>query len=345
MNWGPPEKILITGGQPVGGLASFAEALAAGFAELGMASEIVSPASLLRRMGDLRSPRVLKILSTFAIPMVPLARRAICVSHGVPLAREQGWLDLFGLVGSFKLANLCSSARLVTVSDYAAIHLHYIFNVRIDAVIGNPLADIFYEPPTEQQSERQYVTFVGRLVEVKRLHLLLPPICDLLQENPDLRCCIIGDGPYRKAWEDSVAWNPRIEFVGSRDRLFIREQLRRSRIFISGAGNETLGIVYLEALSQGCIVAMPATGGGIEISLQDVGENIQLLPISLERQQVLTVLRRALKVEPSPVSLERFKPRSVASSFLDLDSSFLKRTTPATATLAVADKSNGRQVP
>jgi glycosyltransferase involved in cell wall biosynthesis len=233
---------------------------------------------------------------------------------------------------------------MVTVSDYAAIHLKYIFNVRIDAVIRNPLANIFLEPFAGEQPERQYVTFVGRLVEVKRLDLLLPPICDLLRENPNLHCCIVGDGPYRKAWEDSVAGIPRVEFVGSRDPVFIREQLRRSKIFISGAGNESLGIAYLEALTQGCVAAMPATGGGIEISLQSVGEGIQLLPISLDRQEVLSVLRRSLKIQPPSISLESYSPRSVASAYLDVDRSFFEQAATALEPVPVNDDSHAARI-
>lgn len=340
MTWGPPDKVLLTGGHSIGGLTSFAEALSSGFGELGVPAEVIKPSRLLSRIGDLRNDRKLKVLSTTGILAAPLSKRAICVSHGVPLAREQGWGDLFGLVGCYKLANACRNSRLVTVSDYAAIHLKYIFNVRVDAVIRVPLANLFFEPFAEEQYRRQYVTFVGRLVEVKRLDLLLPPICDLLRENPNLHCCIVGDGPYRKAWEESVAGTPRVEFVGSRNPVFIREQLRRSKIFISGAGNETLGTVYLEALSQGCIVAMPATGGGIEISLQSVGESIQLLPIALDRKQVLAVLRRALKVRPSLVSLDSFSPRSIASAYLDLDRTFFERAAPALGPVTVNNEAD-----
>ena len=325
MSWIAPEKVLITGGREVGGLTSFAEALCAGFQELGLNSEIVKPSRLLSKLVNLHSDRELKILSSTGMLLTPLARRAICVSHGVPLAREQGWLDLFGLVGCYKMANLCPSARLVTVSDYAAAHLKYIFNIRIDAMIRNPLASMFLEPFDSDHYERRYITFVGRLVEFKQLDHLLPPICDLLTENPDLRCCIIGDGPFRKAWETSVAGFIRMEFTGSRDPLFIRDQLRRSKIFLSGASNESLGIVYLEALSQGCVVAMPAAGGGLEIALPCVGETVQLLPISLGRQEVLRVLRRALKIAPSAVSLGDYSPRAVASAYLEVDRSFFDR--------------------
>ncbi len=328
MNWVAPEKVLITGGHETGGVASFAEALSCGFTEIGISSEIMRPATLLSRTGELRSKRILKLLSTTGMLAVPFARRTICVAHTVPLAKEQGWFKLFTLIGCFKLTNASPSARVVAVSDYVALHLAYIFNIKIDATVRNPLPQAFLEPFNSEAQARHYLTFVGRLVQCKRVERLLPPICDLLDEDPQLRCCIVGDGPERRALEKSVAGYSRIEFVGERDRSFVRDQLRRSKIFVSGAGNEGLGIAYLEALSQGCIVAMPATGGGVEIALPRVGENIQLLPISLERQEVLATLRRAMNIHAAPLPMTLYSPRSVASAYLELDRNFF--TQPST---------------
>jgi glycosyltransferase involved in cell wall biosynthesis len=318
----PPEKILITGGREVGGVASFAEGISSGFREVGISSEVVRPASLLSRTAELRDERILKLLSTTGMLAVPFARRAICVAHTVPLAKEHGWLKLLVLVGCFKLTNARKSARIVAVSDYIAVHMAYTFNITIDGMVHNPLPRAFLEPANGNGQERNYVTFVGRLVECKRLDVLLAPICDLLNENPQLRCCIVGDGPMRKNLEAATASHSRIEFMGSRDSSFVREQLRRSKVFISGAANEGLGIAYLEALSQGCIVAMPATGGGLEIALHRLGENVHLLPISLDRAQVLDVLRRAIQVQPSPVCLQSYNAKAIASAYLDFDRQF-----------------------
>jgi len=322
VNWGPPEKVLITGGREMGGLAAFADGISAGFSELGLRSEIVRPSKLVSRLSELRNRRVLKLLSTTGVLGVPLANRAICIAHTLPLATEQGWCKLLVLVGSFKLCNVFPAARVVAVSDYVAVHLHQLFKIQIASTVGNPLAAPFLESFDTNSYERSYITFVGRLVRCKRVNQLLPSICDLLDENPGLRCQIIGDGPERAALEGSVDGHERIEFVGLQDCSYVREQLRRSKLFVSGAANEGFGIAYLEALSQGCIVAMPATGGGIEIVLQRVGQNIQLLPISLEPRKVLNVLRRALTLQPGPVCLAAYAPREVASAYLSLDRTF-----------------------
>ncbi len=136
-----PSRILITGGHEVGGVSSFAETLAEGFAALGISAEIVSPSRIFARWRDLRDPRVLKILSTTAVFAAPFSRRAICVAHGFPRPDVQGWMKALGVTASFKVAGWF--AQLVAVSYYSAIHLRTIFNLRVDAVIHNPLNDAF----------------------------------------------------------------------------------------------------------------------------------------------------------------------------------------------------------
>jgi glycosyltransferase involved in cell wall biosynthesis len=319
MNWSAPEKVLITGGRELGGVSSFAEGLSSGFSELGIEAEIIAPTAIWKRWRELRDARVLKVLSTTGVFAVPFSRRSICVAHGTTSVRDQGWGRAFLIRLSYKLASVSPKTCLVAVSDYVAAHLDTIFDIRVVATIRNPLSGLFLEPAPQDAGERIYVTFVGRLVPCKRVDRLIPPIKALLNEYSQLRCCIVGDGPCKATLERMVGDDPRFELVGTQDQFFVREQLRRTKLFVSGTPNEALGIAYLEALSQGCAVAMPASGGGLEIAPEKIGDTIQLLPISLEHQQVLATLRHALTVEHSPVCMSSFYPESVASAYLGLD--------------------------
>jgi glycosyltransferase involved in cell wall biosynthesis len=83
---------------------------------------------------------------------------------------------------------------------------------------------------------------------------------------------------------------------------------------------EPFGIVYLEALSQGCAVAMPACGGGLEIALDEIGQSIHLLPLSFDRKELASVLRRALNSTRTSVSLEPYRAKAVAKAYLGVDS-------------------------
>jgi glycosyltransferase involved in cell wall biosynthesis len=339
MTMAAPEKVLITGGREVGGLTAFAAGLSEGFSALGIPSEVIPPKDILKRWRDLRDRKVLKILSTTAVFAAPYARRTICVAHGFPRADTQGWIRMAVIVASLKLANSVSQGRLVAVSDYVAAHLRGLFNLKVDATIRNPVQSSFLEPDVEP-AVRRYLTYVGRLIPAKNVHRLLPAMCDLQRENPELRICIIGDGPQRGELESSFRTDPPIEFTGDLDPRMVRRYLQHTKVFVSGNEMEPLGISYLEALSQGCAVAMPACGGGIEIALEHVGTKIQLLALSFEREGVLQALRRALNSTTVPISLAAYEPKAAAKAYLQVDSRFsLTSTTAGHKPLAIEGRS------
>ncbi len=327
MNTELPTKVLITGGREVGGLSTFAAGLRDGFAQLGIPAEIIRPSRILSRWGELRDPRVLKILSTTAVFAAPFARHAICVAHGFPRPDAQGRLKALAILASFKLANLSSGCRFTTVSDYVAAHLRAIYKLRVDAVVHNPLQSVFREP-WQSSEPRNYLTYVGRLIPAKNLHRLLPVMQQLLDEDPELRICIIGDGPQRQQLEALVQDKSRTEFVGALNSLDVRTYLRKTKVFVSACETEALGLAYVEALSQGCAVAMPASGGGLEIAPNLIGTQIQLLPLSFHDASVLDVLRRATKATKSPFAFGAYAPNTIAAQYLRCDS-HSAFTTPA----------------
>jgi glycosyltransferase involved in cell wall biosynthesis len=318
-----PDKVVISGGREMGGIDSFAEGLRHGFAGFGIPVEIVPPSSMLARRTALGNPRVLKILSTSAVFAAPLARRAICMAHGVPRADAQGWMRMSSIIASYKLVNRCAGAQLVAVSHYTAATLKAVFNIRADAVVYNPAKPLYLEPPAGDAKERLYVTYVGRLIRSKNLHRILPVIRELLDETPGLRMCIIGAGDERASLEAMAAGDPRFEFRGVLGDEAVREQLRRTKVFVSGNEVEGFGIVYLEAMAQGCVVAMPASGGGLEIAPEKVGGSVQLLSLSWDHAQMLAVLRRALHEPWTPIVTGQFTAAAAARGYLDVDARFL----------------------
>ncbi|SRR6266851_883254 len=322
MTLGVPSRVLITGGREVGGLTAFAEGLSEGFTALGIPSEVISPNEIFKRWRDLRDPNILKILSTTAVFAAPVARRAICVAHGVPRADAQGWVRMVAILGSFRLANFCSEARLVAVSDYNAIHLRSIFNLTVNATIHNSLKPLFLETFDRAAQHRNYITYVGRLHPVKNLPRVLPAIRDLLRETPGLRACFIGDGEQRAELENVVKGDSNFEFKGSLESAGVRDWLRRTRVFISACETEAFGISYLEALSQGCSVVMPACGGGLEIAPELIGTRVHLLPLSFDRNETLAALRRALGPKCEPMTFAAYEAKVIAQAYLSLDMHF-----------------------
>ncbi len=308
-------KVLITGGRETGGLQAFAVTLAGGFVELGIPAEVIEPGQICKRWRDLRDASVLKILSTTAVFAAPFSRRAICVAHCLPRADAQGWTKILALFASFKLALLSPGSRLVAVSFYTASHLKAIWDIGVNAVIHNPLSPLFL-PCGEESQARSYITYVGRLHPIKNIHKLLPAMANCLDENPELRICIVGDGVLRAPMEEQFGHDSRIEFAGNMDTLMVRTILRKTKVFISGCETEALGISYLEALSQGCSVVMPACGGGLEIAPELIGTRILLMPLSFDSNSIRSTLRQALQATNEFAPLPAYQAAAVARQYL-----------------------------
>lgn len=313
-----PRKVLITGGREVGGVTAFANSLADGFQTLGIESTVLTPGDLLRQPNVWRDQQVLKILSTTGVFLTPLMKGSICVAHGFPRADAQGWIKSSGIVLSLKLANHFS--KLTAVSSYVGLHLSAIFDLHIDAVIKNPLNSDYFVEPNSHTKARNCITFVGRLHAVKNLHRLLKPAINFIDAHPELSICIVGDGPEKQAVAALANLHPRVQMLGTRDKDAVRELLGRTAVFFSGCETEALGIAYLEALSQGACVVMPACGGGLEIAPSEWGHSVQTFPLSFDEGQIVAAFERAFKYscERPNVPLDDYRPASVARQYLEV---------------------------
>jgi glycosyltransferase involved in cell wall biosynthesis len=102
------------------------------------------------------------------------------------------------------------------------------------------------------------VIFVGRLVEVKRVDVLLEAAALVARERRGLRVVIVGDGPLRGELERQAAeLGPAcsVSFVGRRDD--VAEWLRRARVFVLASDSEGLALSVMEAGMAGlpCVVS------------------------------------------------------------------------------------------
>lgn len=127
---------------------------------------------------------------------------------------------------------------------------------RVQHVVPNgvDLEEIGRAPAEPQRSD---VLFVGRLIDDKRLDLLLGAVQRLLPRRPDLRCTIVGDGPQRDelvalARRLGVADN--VQFVGWVDpssRVF--GHMKSARLLVLPSVREGFGITVVEAQACGTV--------------------------------------------------------------------------------------------
>lgn len=94
------------------------------------------------------------------------------------------------------------------------------------------------------------IVYAGNLIKLKKVDVLLRA---LQQVGFDYRCEIIGDGPEKKRLETIAAGDSRIVFHGRLSREATIEKMREADVFVMVSSPETFGLVYLEAMAQGCI--------------------------------------------------------------------------------------------
>lgn len=312
-------RVILSGGREVGGLQSFATNVAAGFAALGIEAEVVGkPLDMLRKWKDLRDPAVLKIFSTWAIFLCPLARNAIGVAHGFPRIDAQGTLKFLAILASFKLAQ--RHAKLVAVSAYVQRHLAGLFNIQSSAAIHNPLPPCWAAQPVRDEP-RKLITYVGRLHPVKRVDEFLPSVIDLLDTDPTLEAMIIGSGECGTALKRIANGHPRVHFHASMSSSEVISVLGRSKVFFSGCDTEAFGISLLEAVVSGCNLVTTASGGFVEVMIDEINKTTFLLPPNFSRDECRAALAKALAAPGAWLPAAPFLPESIARQYLEVSRS------------------------
>lgn len=115
------------------------------------------------------------------------------------------------------------------------------------------------------------IVTVGRLVPVKKYDKLIEAV-SLLKETP-LSVKIVGDGPMMESLQAQITGlkvDTKVQLVGRLGRDDVQKVMREADVFVL-IGMEVFGLVYIEAMMQGCIV-IGTRGGGIDGIIKD-GEN------------------------------------------------------------------------
>ncbi len=129
-----------------------------------------------------------------------------------------------------------------------------------------------------QLKRGKIVLCVCSLIRLKKVDVLIRSFKDFLLEQEDYNLLIIGDGPLRKKLEKEAGFllNRKIHFLGSLPRERVSKIMSVSKIFAMVSSPETFGMVYLEAMGNGCIT-IGTEKEGIDGIIID-GENGFLIP-------------------------------------------------------------------
>lgn len=123
-------------------------------------------------------------------------------------------------------------------------------------VVGNGLLVDEFRRATPSAGLPSDIVFVGRLIDDKRVDILLDAVALLRSELPRLRCIVVGDGPQRGALERQAAelgLADHLWFVGHVDDRIKASILRASTIGVLPSVREGFGIAAVEAQAAGLV--------------------------------------------------------------------------------------------
>lgn len=128
-----------------------------------------------------------------------------------------------------------------------------------------PLGVEVYPDLTATWPDGFTVCTVTRLIARKHVDRLIRAFSRLAAERPDARLVVIGDGPERPALGrlvDTLGLRRQVEFTGALNSRSTRERMARAHVMALPSVRESLGLVYLEAMSLG-VPALGNAGEGI----------------------------------------------------------------------------------
>jgi glycosyltransferase involved in cell wall biosynthesis len=165
--------------------------------------------------------------------------------HRPQVARAARWLES----GGRRLGD-----RVVTVSDFTARAMEMADDARLEVVPnGVPVADILAAAPAEEASD---LLFIGRLIDEKRVDLLLEAVQLLVPRFPALRCAVVGDGPELPALRGQAARlgiSRHVRFHGRMPAADVPRHLRAARILAMPSAREGYGLAVAEAQAAGVV--------------------------------------------------------------------------------------------
>jgi L-malate glycosyltransferase len=219
---------------------------------------------LLREKCDIIDCQQFPYLPCFTAKIVSVLKKTPLVITWVEV-----WGDYwYGYLGSFGWFGKLAEKRIarfknprIAISHFTAVRLGQMYAVTVPAVIpiGIDLSALQLIAPAQDRTD---IIFIGRLIREKNADLVVHATRLLMENHPDLRVIIVGEGPEReklKSLIDENGLETRITLHNFfTDHARIIALLKASRVFVLPSTREGFGITALEALACGLPVVTVA---------------------------------------------------------------------------------------
>ena len=158
----------------------------------------------------------------------------------------------------FKMLPL-QKMRLITLSENHQKTL--LASTGVSApVIPWGLPDTSSELPAQRSID---ILGVGSLIPLKRWGDFIRVCAGLLEQFPNLKVTLVGEGPERSALEalrTSLGLQERLEFTGALSYAQTQERMAMAKILLHPSAYESFGMVFIEAQQHGLAIASRNVG-------------------------------------------------------------------------------------
>lgn len=232
--------------------------------------------------------------------------------------RNTDWNDYYqNILWKKKVISTSLNADLVITISWA----YYNRLINVSAVktitVPNPIDDFFIENTYENKTyQRHDAIFVGDLNHNKNIKNVIKAFLRYSQSNIHSKLHVCGQGPI------DIPDHPNIIIHGRVPPRELIKLYRQSEVLILPSHHETFGLVYIEALSQGCKVIGTKNQGiyGFELSNTFFVNNANSV------EELTTTIFKAFSYNWTPNKHEilRFSKNEISNDYLKLYESISK---------------------
>jgi glycosyltransferase involved in cell wall biosynthesis len=139
------------------------------------------------------------------------------------------------------------------------------------------------------------IVFAGRLIREKNVDMIIRSVSLLKKQLPDIRCCIIGEGPQKEelvnlALKLNVSKN--VDFVDFGDYESLIETLKSSKVFLLLSSREGFGISVIEAYA--CGVPVITVNQKYNAAQYLVSDGVDGLVVPLDENEIAAGIEKLL---------------------------------------------------
>lgn len=182
-----------------------------------------------------------------------VAVRNTDINHFIPKLPHYRWL-MRRVVANAEKVVFVNGIYLKRIEKVAP---KLVGSIRSSTTIYNGIASSWFEPYTNQVKERPpQVCFLGSFFKNKNLKNSVAAIAALRSNDLAVKFCAVGGTEQEFLCVTGLAEVPDWVHIHEKtsEKDVLKRHLSNSRVFLMPSFKETFGLVYIEALSQGCAI-------------------------------------------------------------------------------------------